>query len=159
MCISGFSLCIAGTKDSVKSQKAYFLREPNKKGRTNPQRKSVPRRSALLRPYSVWCSTDPSVIRGLKSTDLLYHGGKTASRNQINKIYRFSKPIHVKVDKTPGKRIQMCKNTGGSDNRPNIFSLSQPKRNVNMNFVINDKIVALIKMKLCTLYNIPSCVF
>ena len=130
-----------------------------KKGRTNPKRKSVPRRSALLRPYSVWCSTDPSVIRGLKSTDLLYHGGKTASRNQINKNYRFSKPIHVKVDKSRRNGIETYKKRGGSDNRPNVIIISRRKRNVNWKIVENDKISIIEEIKLYILYNIPSCVF
>jgi hypothetical protein len=87
----------------------------------------------------VWCSTDPSVIRGPKITDLLYHGGKKASRNQINNNYGISPPFHVKVDKMPGNRMEMCKNTGGSDNRPNIIIISQHKRNVNFEIVRNNK--------------------
>ena len=112
-----------------------------------------------IRPYSVWCSTDPSVIRGSKITDLLYHGAKKASRKQINNYQPISKPFHVKDDKTDRMRLQKCKNTGGSDNRPNIFSISQPGKEVNIEFVENYKIYDLQKRKLFILYNIPSCVF
>ena len=119
----------------------------------------MPRRSALFALTPCGAPLNPSVIRGSKFTDLLYHGGKKASRKQINNNYRFSKPIHVKVDKTPGKRIQMCKNTGGSDNRPNIFSLSQTEKIVNQKFVTNYNFCILFKIKLCTLYNTPPCVF
>jgi len=52
----------------------------------------------------------------------------------------------------------MCKIKGGSDNRPNIISIPQTEKNVNENIVINYKIGVLQKEKLCTLYNIPSCI-
>ena len=119
----------------------------------------MPRRSAILRPYSVWCSTDPSVIRGPKFTDLLYHGEKKASRKQINNNYGVSLPFHVKLDKSRRNGIETYKKRGGSDNRPNIFKISQPEKNVNRNIVINNIFFALFKRKLFDLDNIPSCFF
>ena len=65
----------------------------------------------------------------------------------------------MKFDKPGRKRIETCKNTGVSDNHPNIFSLSQTEKIVNDNFVINYNFCILFKIKLCTLYNIPTCIF
>ena len=52
--------------------------------------------------------------------------------------------------------MQMCKKTRGSDNRPNIISITQPAKNVNAEFVIYYKICTLQQRKLFGLYNIPS---
>ena len=65
----------------------------------------------------------------------------------------------MKLDKLGRKRIETCKNKGGSDNRPNILSLSQTERIVNQEFVINYNFYILFKIKLFTLYNTPSCIF
>ena len=65
----------------------------------------------------------------------------------------------MKLDKTGRKRIETCKNKGGSDNHPNIISISQNQKNVNWDFVINDNFCIMFKIKLCTLYNTPSCIF
>ena len=65
----------------------------------------------------------------------------------------------MKLDKLGRKRIETCKNKGGSDNRPNIFSLSQTEKIVNQEIVINYNFCILFKIKLCTLYNTPPCIF
>ena len=65
----------------------------------------------------------------------------------------------MKLDKSGRNGIERCKIRGGSDNRPNILSIPQPKRNVNTEAVQNDGFCALLKRKLVNLYNIPSCVF
>ena len=108
-------------------------------------------------PYSVWCSTDPSVIRVEKSTNTLYHGAKNASRKQITNNFRILKRFHVKVDKMPEYTVKKHKNTGGSDNHPNITSISQPLHNVNRKMNKVTKICIMRKHKLCDLYNIPYC--
>ena len=107
-------------------------------------------------PYSVWCSTDPSVIRG-KITEILYHGSKNASRKQLTNYCRILKRFHVKVDKSERKDAVFGKKTGGFDNRPNIFSISQPLGNVNRKMNNMTKICIMRKRKLCDLYNIPYC--
>jgi hypothetical protein len=107
----------------------------------------------------VWCSTDPSVIRGVKITEILYHGAKNASRKQLTNNFRISEGIHVKHDKMLLKCVEICKITGGSDNRPNIISISQGEEKVNGKIVQNDRICVLQNEKMVSLYNIPSCVF
>ena len=59
----------------------------------------------------------------------------------------------MKLDKLGRKRIETCKNKGGSDNRPNILSLSQTERIVNQKFVINYNFCILFKKNyaLCTI--------
>ena len=97
--------------------------------------------------------------KGLKITGLLYHEAKNASRKQLNNNCQNSWRSHVKVDNTGRNSIEMRKNTGGSDNRPNILSISQPLLKVNKDFVRNHKIYRTQKGKMDNLYNIPSCNF
>ena len=65
----------------------------------------------------------------------------------------------MKLDKTGRNRIETCKNKGGSDNHPNIISIPQPGEKVKKDFVRNDNFCIVLKIKLCTLYDIPSCIF
>ena len=144
---------------SAQIVKRYFSEVPkNKNERTYPCRKVCPDGRLYYALTPCGAPLNPSVIRGSKITVSLYHEVKKASRKQINKNYQFSKAFHVKVDKTARNSLQMCKNEGGSDNRPNIFSIPQSAKNVNSDFVRNHKICIMLKRKLFILYNIPSCI-
>ena len=78
---------------------------------------------------------------------------------QIANYWRYLQVNHVRFDSNVKNHIETDKNRGGSDNRPNIISISQSEEKVNGKTVQNDRICVLQKEKLVSLYNIPSCVF
>ena len=105
----------------------------------------------------MWCSTNPSVIRGCFWYALIIPWGE-------NSVKKADSQLLAIFTRTPCAFWQECQNPmavyenqGGSDNHPNIISIPYCAAEVNCLLHIMTVFFPLHKAKLLHLYNIPSC--
>lgn len=111
----------------------------------------------LKRPYSVWCSTDPSVIRGCRNYIHIIPWGKKHVKSQKANFCR----------DFAGAACVCCQNSAslfhpagnGKEKHPNIFILSSFSPLVNRKNGIAPNFRILYGRKLDSLYTIPYCIF